>query len=754
MTDLWDAKLTAWILHWDYTQTLRDPLNLFQAPILHPARYVLAFSENLYGAAVFGFPLYAAGFSPIVVYNVVLLVGMLLSGWSAWALARYITGDAGASLVAGIVYGFLPYKLSQIAHFHMQWGPFLPLVFLFLLRYFDEGRRRDAVLFGIALAWSAIACIQYAFFTTFLVAVVFAFELVRGIPDRSRRTRGALLALALSGLAALPFAAPYKKASEIYRMRRTVGEMTFYSAKPGYFLSAGDRNKLWGPLTTRFRGPEGDFFPGLLALSLAVVPVLMLRRSAASPAPGPEVRPWGRRAARALDVTAVVLVAVWLVVRSTPHLKIGPMSLGDAGRVQVLFTVAVFVRLAFAFPLNSRYRNLADFLRRQPLDPRVLLLLLVAAAGVLISLGGNTPYYRFLFLTFGAVFRAIRAASRGVILFQIALAVLAAWGLALMIRRRSAGDRWAAIAIAIGLITVEYRAFPLTMMPYEWAPGSVYQWLRGVKIPGAVVEWPFGFPFDCEYTLLQAEHGQPLVNGYMSYFPPGYVELDVLLRKRPVPEAEALPVMRALGASVLVYHAHEGRGFRAHDYAAAVERGVASGQIELVGSFPHEGAGLDFAYRLARTPAWTADLEPWGTPPPEAARLYVEAAARLRDDVRRLSPPFGHIERPEEGQRVPPGFWCFGWALDDSGIESVRVTADSAGETLAMIGSRFPGLEKVFPGYDEPGNGGFGFPVPALPPGAHTLRVTLVGRDGGATTLELVIRVDPALSPTPRGPGS
>ena len=49
--------------------------------------------------------------------------------------------------------------------------------------------------------------------------------------------------------------------------------------------------------------------------------------------------------------------------------------------------------------------------------------------GVLVCLGGHTPYYRFLFTTFGVVFRAIRVAARGVVLFQVALAVLAAWGL-------------------------------------------------------------------------------------------------------------------------------------------------------------------------------------------------------------------------------------------------------------------------------------------------------------------------------------
>ena len=59
--DLYDGKLEAWVLQWDFHQTLRDPVNLFQAPIFHPAHYALAFSENNYGAAIFGFPLLAAG---------------------------------------------------------------------------------------------------------------------------------------------------------------------------------------------------------------------------------------------------------------------------------------------------------------------------------------------------------------------------------------------------------------------------------------------------------------------------------------------------------------------------------------------------------------------------------------------------------------------------------------------------------------------------------------------------------------------
>jgi hypothetical protein len=744
MADLWDAKLTAWILHWDYVQTLRDPLNLFQAPILHPAKYVLAFSENLYGAAVFGFPLFAGGASPVFVYNVLLLLGMCLSGWTAWALGRYVTGDPAASLVAGLVYGFLPYKLAQLAHFHMEWGPFLPLVFLYLLRYFDGGKRRDAVLLGAAFAANAITCIQYAFFTSFLVAVVLIHEYVQGPPERRRRLRGAILALGLGTLAFLPFAIPYKKASELYGMRRTVGEMTFFSARPGYFLSAGVRNRLWGPVTARWQGPEGDFFPGLIPAGLAGLAILKLRRRRKPASPAGELPPWRHRVARAFDVLVLLLAALWFVVRASPHLRVGPMSMGDAGRVQVFLTIAVVARLALAFPKRSRFLGLGDFLRRRRLDPRAQLLVLVAATGVLVALGGHTPYYRFLFQTFGVVFRAIRVAARGVVLFQVAIAVLAAWGLSLLTRNRSPAARRIGILGAIALITLEYRAFPVVMMAYDSSPVPVYEWLRTARMPGGVVEWPLGFPHDCEYTLRQAEHEKPLVNGHSSFAPRPYEELQAILRQRPIPDS-AWDAMAGLDAALLIYHAHEGRGPQLAKYAHAIRRGLASGEVEIVGDFPHAD-GRDFAFRLTKGPRWDAPPAAGG----EAQRLE-DAIAWLEANVARLEPPVGTVHLPAENQKVAPGFWVHGWAVDDSGLAEIRVATELGPAGVAMLGSRWGGVEAMFPDYLGAATAGYGFPVPDLPPGPHTLRLTLVARDGGTTTLERRIVVAPP-PPSPARP--
>ncbi|HEY2796376.1 MAG TPA: hypothetical protein VGK26_00680 [Thermoanaerobaculia bacterium] len=746
LLDIWDAKLSGWILHWDFAQTLRDPANLFQAPILYPARYVLAFSENMYGAAVFGFPLQAAGATPVLNYNVNLLLAMFLSALAAWALARDWTGDPAASLAAGVIYAFLPYKIAQLPHLHMQWGAFLCLVFLFLQRTLASGRGRDAALLAVFFAWNVATCLQYAFFTGFLVIVVVALEFVWGPPERGRRIRRAVLAMAAGGLLSLPFVIPYFEASALYGMRRSIGEMTFFSAQPWYYLSAGPLNRLWGGLTARWRGAEGDFFPGLAALALAGFALARLPRSpeaTASIAPVPVSRA-RRRAARGLDALAVVLVAVWIWSSLSPELRIGPLQVGDTGRVLVWLTIAVLARLAFAFPARSRYRSLADFLRRQPLDRRALLLLLLAATGILVSLGGHTPYYRFLFRSLGSAFRAIRAVARGVVLFQVALAVLAAWGLSLWTRNRPAPARALRVALVLAVLLFEYRAFPLPMYGYDDAPRPVDQWLRSADFGGSVIEMPFGFPYDCEYTLRQAAHGHPLVNGYSSFSPKSYDALRAALGRRPISDS-VWEALRESGASVVVYHViakpAQAEATEAARYEEFLGRGLREGRLELLGSF-RAAESASFAFRPASAAPFDARLPASASVPPAAKAEFDRFAAVSRAAS---APPFGVVQVPGEGQNVAAGSWGYGWALDDSGIAEVRVGTELGPASLAGLGAAWPGLAEAYPDIAASAHGGFGFSVPVVPPGPHTLRVTFVANDGGQTTISRRIVVGPSV---------
>jgi hypothetical protein len=278
----------------------------------------------------------------------------------------------------------------------------------------------------------------------------------------------------------------------------------------------------------------------------------------------------------------------------------------------------------------------------------------------------------------------------------------------------------------------------------------VYRWLSTIDVPGAVAEWPLGLEYDFDYVFRQAQHDRPIVNGYSGFFPEPYRSLEATLKRRPIPDS-VWRQMRDLGAVLVVYHAHETRGIRVAAYAEALDRATASGGLEVIRSFPHEG-GLDFVFVAVGAP-WTNRVVPGGEEPSATRRLWAETSARFRTEGARLSPPFGALHRPSELETVGPGYWAHGWALDDSGIAAVEIAIDGAPSGSALLGGAWPSLAAVYPDYPGAASGGFGFPLRPLSAGTHTIVLTLRGRDGGTSRLERRIRVSPA-SPTPRGPGS
>ncbi|HEX4439621.1 MAG TPA: hypothetical protein VH854_06095 [Thermoanaerobaculia bacterium] len=743
MTDLWDAKLNAWIVQWDVYQGLRHPLELFQAPFFHPARYVLAFSENLVGAAVFGVPLLALGASTLLNYNALLLLGMFLSALAAWALAREVTGDPAASLVAGLVYAFPPWRLSQMPHFQFQWGAFLCLALLFLIRYLRGGVRRDLVLYGIAFAWNALTNVHYAIFSAFVVGAALLVESAAATPgpERAARLRGALIATLAGALVFAPFALAYARASELYGMVRRLGEMRVFSGQWTDFLSAGERNRTWGALTARWFRPEGDFFPGLTALALAGVALVRVRRDrpAGPAAAAPQAARPARGVVRALDAACAIGCLLWLASLARPGLQIGPLRLGDPGRILVVWTALAAIRLWIALPGASGFASVPDWIRRSRTEPSLLMLVLLAAAGVVVALGANTPYYRFLFVSVSRIFGAIRAPSRGIVLFDLALAVLAAWGLAAWTRWKARWSRLAIVAGAVAALGFEYRGFPLTIYPYEPWPAPVYGWLRGsgpLLGGGAVVEWPIG-PVDAEYVVRQADHRQPLVNGYSGFFPPDYLRLQALVRLQPVPDGIWRELLR-VGTSMLIYHSGDLEPSRRALYRHALRGGLDGKWLSLARAF-RGVSGTDFAFRLA-------DPSVPRSAPDAASRAELDAFFAIPEP--QLDPPIVGIEFAGP---VAPGAWQGGWALARSGVATIRIESER-GVQPALLHMRFPSLARAFPDFSEAveDRGGFGFAIPALSPGRHTLTFTVTANDGGVTvvTRAVVVVSSPTRSPS------
>ena len=98
-----------------------------------------------------GAPLRSVGASPVLTYNILVLVGLVLTALAMYALVVTWTGDHWAGLLAGALLAFSTPLLTRLAHLqalHFYW---LPLAVLALDRLLTRPRIRDAVWIGVCV---------------------------------------------------------------------------------------------------------------------------------------------------------------------------------------------------------------------------------------------------------------------------------------------------------------------------------------------------------------------------------------------------------------------------------------------------------------------------------------------------------------------------------------------------------------------------------------------------------------------------
>ncbi|MEA2237492.1 MAG: hypothetical protein QOC81_2216 [Thermoanaerobaculia bacterium] len=260
-----DPYINTWVLDWDFHATFHQPGRLFQANIFYPAKYSLAFSENLYGIAVFLFPLRAVGVPPLAAYNVAMLLGYAMCGFFAYLLAKEVTGSTAGAIAAGIFYAFVPYRFTHLSHVQYVWAGTLPLLLFALNRYARVPDWRHAIGFGAAFLWNGLSNVHLFFFGS--IAIVMTIAILRP-PLRRIAITGAVAMLFLA-----PFLYPYYKASKLYGMERSWDESMDHSALPGDWLVDNFAHRFYPTHSDPKVDPERWLFPGALALCFALVAI-------------------------------------------------------------------------------------------------------------------------------------------------------------------------------------------------------------------------------------------------------------------------------------------------------------------------------------------------------------------------------------------------------------------------------------------------------------------------------------------------
>jgi hypothetical protein len=276
-----DTQLNEWILAWVAHQLPRAPAHLFDANIFYPARNTLAFSEPLIVPGIMGAPLHWAGASPVLAYNIVLLLGFALTAFATFALLYDWTRDTSASLLAASVFAFNTHTLTRLTHVQgiHAWG--LPLALLSTDRLIVSARFRDAVWLSV---WMTALAYTSGYLVVFGVLMVAVTLIVRAASWLSRARlvcRQFAAAALMTGVATLPLVIHYRRAAIDEGMVRSLADVSVYSLQPrAYVASAGHMHfHTWS--RQFFRTSIDYFFPGFIALALAAMAITIVVRTTA-----------------------------------------------------------------------------------------------------------------------------------------------------------------------------------------------------------------------------------------------------------------------------------------------------------------------------------------------------------------------------------------------------------------------------------------------------------------------------------------
>ena len=296
--DLGDPMLETWQLGWGAHALVHQPLHPFNSNSFYPLSNTLAFSDSLLGDAPFALLFGNGPTAALVRYNTFYIAAFALATWGAYLLARQLGARRLGSIVAGLAFGYAPWRLSQAGHLHIISSGGLPLAFALLARghgYRWGGRRTpdpvDAQPWFAFLGW-AVAAYQvslgfglglgFAMMVGIVVLATVGWWIAGGRPSIPRRLAiadggGLLLFFVVAGVIGRQY---LKAVHDHPEARRSLAEISFYSPPFRGLLTAPGTDWLWGGAQTASRAKlrwaaEMTIAPGLFVTIFAFVGLLV-----------------------------------------------------------------------------------------------------------------------------------------------------------------------------------------------------------------------------------------------------------------------------------------------------------------------------------------------------------------------------------------------------------------------------------------------------------------------------------------------
>lgn len=466
----------------------------------------------------------------VAALNVMILVSLFLNGFCAYLLAWRVTGDRGAAVIGGLVFGGSSYLAGHLlGHFNLTSAWTVPLFAMVALEAV-KGRRAWAFVAGLVLAATAYTDYYYLILEGVLGAVIVAAAagdwsvtwLGRGSRASSRITKAVGVLTVLAALVIITVLVTGGVAFDTHA--RTISIRSLFNPLQIFWLLAA--LWLWLKLRPRIAVVRPDRRPPLrpvllVALTTMVVGAAPVVGHAASLIAGGDYVTqtyYWRSAPSGIDLATLVIGPPFHAVVGSDVRKLydglGINAIECSGWMGLVPIVLAAAALA-------GYRHTAVVRQWRAIG---LIFFVWALGPHLMVLGRNTGMILpAAFLRYIPIVNNARIPGRAMVVVSLAIAMLAAVSLA---RWRPAYGRRSLVLAGLALCLVAESLpapFPVTSL----SAAGFYKTLRDRPEAGAVCELPLavrdGFggrgAMSEAVFFYQTIHGRPIVGGYLSRLP-------------------------------------------------------------------------------------------------------------------------------------------------------------------------------------------------------------------------------------------
>lgn len=500
-----------WLVGW-FQKSLfvlhRLPLSV---PFLnYPEGWNIAYNEMTPAMVLTALPASLVG-GPTLGYNFSIMLSFVLSGLGVYLWVQRLSNNTGASLVAGTIFAFAPFRMSHLlGHFNLMGTQWFPFYFLSLSDLIEAPHRSRKSIALAALLLGLIGLTsQYYLYMVLIISVIYLVgywlffdrKLLLQVEFWKRLGMFVILSLPIVMLSVMPY---LQLAAQQNLPPHPFEAVRIWSASPTDFLLPSPEHFMFGEWIARNFDRklwiENTLYLGAVALVLAVLALIQRKRLHLA----------NNNIVKVLVFTS--LSAFLLALGTDFH------WLGQSVKV----AVPQFIQRWYPYPQTA------------------------------LPLPG---YFLFRYLPFYA---GMRIWMRYGIFVNLFVSVLAGIGTAWLLQRLN--QLLARFVSVIVLLLVLVDFYPGVQSLSQVSGRSVDRWLASQVGQEAVVQFPFSQVVDPQQTYYTLVHNKPFIGGFFAAFStPQFQRIQPILNS--FPDNRSVEILHELGVRWIIVDSTQYKDF-------------------------------------------------------------------------------------------------------------------------------------------------------------------------------------------------